>query len=29
MYAGRAAEHDRWLKGMSKLQEYLEDDSAS
>ncbi|HUD36756.1 MAG TPA: SDR family oxidoreductase [Streptosporangiaceae bacterium] len=29
MYAGRAAEPDRWLKGMSRLQEYLEDDSAS
>jgi len=26
MYAGRAAEPDRWLKGMSKLQQYLEDD---
>lgn len=27
LYAGRAAEPDRWLKGMSKLQQYLEDDS--
>ena len=28
MYAGRAAEPDRWLSGMSKLQQYLEDESA-
>ncbi len=28
MYAGRAAEPDRWLKGMNKLQQWLEDDSA-
>jgi NAD(P)-dependent dehydrogenase (short-subunit alcohol dehydrogenase family) len=28
MYAGRAAEPDRWLNGMNKLQQYLEDDSA-
>ena len=28
MYAGRAAEPDRWLKGMNKLQRWLEDDSA-
>jgi NAD(P)-dependent dehydrogenase (short-subunit alcohol dehydrogenase family) len=28
MYAGRAADPDRWLAGMSKLQQYLEDDSA-
>jgi NAD(P)-dependent dehydrogenase (short-subunit alcohol dehydrogenase family) len=28
MYAGRAAEPDRWLAGMNKLQQYLEDDSA-
>ena len=27
MYAGRAAEPDRWLAGMNKLQQYLEDDS--
>jgi len=26
MYAGRAAEPDRWLNGMNKLQQYLEDD---
>lgn len=28
MYAGRAAETDRWLNGMNKLQQYLEDESA-
>ncbi len=28
MYAGRAADPNRWLAGMSKLQQYLEDDSA-
>jgi NAD(P)-dependent dehydrogenase (short-subunit alcohol dehydrogenase family) len=28
MYAGRAAEPDRWLTGMNELQQYLEDDSA-
>ncbi len=28
MYAGRAADPDRWLTGMNKLQQYLEDDSA-
>ncbi len=28
MYAGRAADPDRWLAGMSKLQQYLESDSA-
>ena len=28
MYAGRAAEPDRWLAGMNKLQQYLEDESA-
>jgi NAD(P)-dependent dehydrogenase (short-subunit alcohol dehydrogenase family) len=28
MYAGRAAEPDRWLAGMSKIQQYLEDESA-
>jgi len=28
MYAGRAAETDRWLSGMNKLQQYLEDESA-
>ncbi|HUJ04944.1 MAG TPA: SDR family oxidoreductase [Streptosporangiaceae bacterium] len=28
LYAGRAAEPDRWLSGMNKLQQYLEDDSA-
>ncbi|HEX9065337.1 MAG TPA: dehydrogenase, partial [Streptosporangiaceae bacterium] len=28
MYAGRAAEPDRWLNGMNKLQQYLEDESA-
>jgi NAD(P)-dependent dehydrogenase (short-subunit alcohol dehydrogenase family) len=28
MYSGRAAEPDRWLKGMSKLQQWLEDDSS-
>jgi NAD(P)-dependent dehydrogenase (short-subunit alcohol dehydrogenase family) len=27
MYAGRAAEPDRWLTGMNELQQYLEDDS--
>jgi len=27
MYAGRAAEPERWLHGMNKLQQYLEDDS--
>jgi NAD(P)-dependent dehydrogenase (short-subunit alcohol dehydrogenase family) len=27
MYAGRAAEPDRWLAGMSRLQVYLEDES--
>jgi len=28
MYAGRAADPDRWLAGMSKLQQYLEDEPA-
>ena len=28
LYAGRAADPDRWLTGMSALQQYLEDDSA-
>ncbi|HVB42542.1 MAG TPA: SDR family oxidoreductase [Streptosporangiaceae bacterium] len=28
MYAGRAAEPDRWLSGMNHLQQFLEDDSA-
>ncbi len=28
MYAGRAAEPDRWLKGMNKLQQWLEEDTA-
>jgi len=28
LYAGRAADPDRWLTGMNKLQQYLEDDSA-
>ncbi len=28
LYAGRAAEPDRWLNGMNKLQQYLEDESA-
>ena len=28
MYAGRAENPDRWLKGMNKLQQWLEDDSA-
>jgi NAD(P)-dependent dehydrogenase (short-subunit alcohol dehydrogenase family) len=28
MYAGRAAETDRWLTGMNKIQQYLEDESA-
>ncbi len=28
MYAGRAAEPDRWLAGMNKLQQFLEDDLA-
>ena len=28
LYAGRAADPDRWLTGMSQLQQYLEDDSA-
>jgi NAD(P)-dependent dehydrogenase (short-subunit alcohol dehydrogenase family) len=27
MYAGRAGETDRWLRGMSKLQQRLEDPS--
>jgi NAD(P)-dependent dehydrogenase (short-subunit alcohol dehydrogenase family) len=27
MYAGRAAETDRWLAGMNKIQQYLEDES--
>jgi len=29
MYAGRAEIPDRWLKGMNKLQQWLEDDTAS
>jgi NAD(P)-dependent dehydrogenase (short-subunit alcohol dehydrogenase family) len=28
MYAGRAAETDRWLAGMNKIQQYLEDESS-
>jgi NAD(P)-dependent dehydrogenase (short-subunit alcohol dehydrogenase family) len=28
LYAGRAADPDRWLTGMNGLQQYLEDDSA-
>jgi len=28
MYAGRAADPDRWLSGMNQIQQYLEDDSA-
>jgi len=28
MYAGRAGDPDRWLAGMSKLQQYLEDEPA-
>ncbi len=28
MYAGRAADPDRWLTGMNGIQQYLEDDSA-
>jgi NAD(P)-dependent dehydrogenase (short-subunit alcohol dehydrogenase family) len=28
LYAGRAAEPDRWLHGMNKLQQFLDDDSA-
>ncbi len=27
MYAGRAAETDRWLAGMNKIQQFLEDES--
>ena len=25
MYAGRAADPDRWLRGMNKIQRYVED----
>jgi NAD(P)-dependent dehydrogenase (short-subunit alcohol dehydrogenase family) len=28
MYAGRASDPDRWLAGMSNMQQYLEDESA-
>jgi NAD(P)-dependent dehydrogenase (short-subunit alcohol dehydrogenase family) len=28
LYAGRAAEPDRWLAGMNRLQQFLEDDTA-